>query len=92
MEHRRDLAAQQIAGRAGEAQIGLLDIPGERRHAIVSRQPRSGLIVVLGAHERENVVIAALEKARQNLPSHESRGAAKEHGAHVLMLSREARG
>ena len=70
----------------------LLDVAGHRRQAIVSRQPLSGLIVVVGAHERENVAIAALEKARQNLPSHESRGAGEEHGAHLLRLSRAGRG
>jgi hypothetical protein len=92
VEHGRDLAAEQLAGLAGKAELRLLDVPRDRRQAIVSRQPLSGLIVVLGAHERENVAISALQKARQDLHSHESRGAGEEHGAHVMRLSREGRG
>ena len=91
MEHRRDLAAQALARPIREAQPALLDVPGHRRQAIVSRQPLSGLFVVVGAHERENAAIAALEKARQNLPSHESRGAGKEDGAHLMRLSQDGR-
>jgi hypothetical protein len=92
VEHRRDLASQQLASPVGETELALLDVPGHGGQAIVSRQARSGLIVVFGAHERENVAIAALQKARQNLRSHESRGAGEEHGAHVIRLSREAGG
>jgi hypothetical protein len=92
VQDRRDLLAQPLARAPGEPEVLPLDVTGHCAQTLVGRQPASGFSIVFGAHERKHVTIVALQKARQNLPAHESRGAGKQHGAHVTSLSRGPRG
>jgi hypothetical protein len=92
VDHGRDVAAQRLGGLLGQAEPGALDVARHSLQPVVSRQPAGGFVVIGGAHERVDVPVAASEQSRQNLSSHESRGAGQEHGAHSLSVSNQARG
>ena len=73
----------QAPGRLlGQAKAAPLDVARHRGQALVAGQPPGSVCVVIGAHERVDIPVAAREKTRQHLSSHESRGAGEEHGAH----------
>ncbi len=75
MEHGSHLAAEPPARAVAEAEAALLDVARDGGQPRVSRQPAGGLDVIFGAHERVNTAIVAFQEPRQNLSSHESRGA-----------------
>jgi hypothetical protein len=89
---RGDLLAQARRGLGREPEPGLLDVAGHGSQALMARQPLGCGTVVFGAHERVHGTVLSLQKARQDLPPHEARGAGEKHGAHVTSLSRAARG
>ena len=92
MHDGRDLVPDPLASPVGEPQGAALDVARDRGQPLVRGQPARGVIVVLGAHERVDATLVPLQEARQNLPSHESRGAGEEHGAHLRSFSKGAPG
>jgi hypothetical protein len=88
----RDVAAQAPGRLVGQAEAALLDVARHRGQAVMAGQPPGSICVVVGAHERVDIRVAASKKTRQHLSSHESRGAGEEHGAHMKSLSKEEPG
>jgi hypothetical protein len=87
VQHAVDLLGQLVQAPRVEAEAGVFDVPGHRGHAagmgirVAKRcgqhraQALVGLGVAAGADEREDVPLAALQEASQDLHAHESRRA-----------------
>ena len=79
---RRDAFGQLVGPARVQAEPRPLDVPGPGAEPLVPGQPRGGLAVVAGTHQRMHVAIVAVQEAGEQLPSNEAGRPGQEHFSH----------